>query len=83
LYTFGEKNKGVGHSQVGQNEVYRLQSVPGEKYGTVNGEQESISQNTSSHLEEEHNLRDHINNSHLHQVHGGLKSRLSPRKEEQ
>ena len=68
----GDENQGVGHSQVGQNHVCGLWPVPSEKGGAVGGQEEGVSQNASSRLEEEQSLQDHDTSSRLCHVWAGV-----------
>ena len=61
----GDENQGVGHSQARQNHVCGLWPVCSEKGGVIGGQEEGVSQNASSLLEEEHSLQDHGISSHL------------------
>lgn len=72
LCSLGEKNKGIGHGHIRQNEVCRLWLVLCEKDGAMHEEQVSVCQKACAHLQQEHNLKDHIINCHLYHVYGDL-----------
>lgn len=72
LCPLGEKNQGIGQSQVGQNELCRLRPVPCEKDEAMHEEQISVYQKACAHLQKDNNLQNHIINSYLHHVCEGL-----------